>query len=63
MRTGGMMLSMGIMMIIFTVFIGQAEITRPLYPQFLTSARVGFTIFTVLGFGGVLAQYAARKKA
>jgi EmrB/QacA subfamily drug resistance transporter len=63
MRTGGMMLSMGIMMILFTVFIGQAEITPEYYPQFLTSVRVGFVVFTALGIGGMVAQLAARKKA
>jgi EmrB/QacA subfamily drug resistance transporter len=63
MRTGGIMLSMGIMMILFSVYIGQAEITPPLYPQFLTSVRVGFIVFTALGIGGVVAQLAARKKA
>jgi EmrB/QacA subfamily drug resistance transporter len=62
MRTGGMMLSMGMMMILFTLFVGQAEITRPLYPQFLTSARVGFIVFTIVCLGGAVAQLAARPK-
>jgi EmrB/QacA subfamily drug resistance transporter len=60
MRTSGMMLSMGIMMILFSIYIGQAEITPVLYPQFLSSFRVGFIIFTFLGTGGVLAQLVAR---
>jgi EmrB/QacA subfamily drug resistance transporter len=63
MRTTGMMLSMGIMMIIFAVYIGPQEITKEYYPQFLTSAKVGFIIFTIMGVGGVLAQLSARKKA
>jgi MFS family permease len=63
MRTSGMMLSMGIMMIIFALYIGQAEITSQYYPQFLTSTKVGFLIFTVIGVFGVVAQLAARKKA
>jgi MFS family permease len=62
MRTVGMMLSMGIMMIIFSLFIGQAEITRPLYPQFLTSLRIGFIAFTAIALGGVAAQLAGRRK-
>jgi EmrB/QacA subfamily drug resistance transporter len=61
-RTGGMMLSMGVMMILFTIYIGQAEITPPYYPQFLSSVRVGFTVFTALCIGGAAAQLAARKK-
>jgi EmrB/QacA subfamily drug resistance transporter len=62
MRTSGMMLSMGIMMILFSLFIGQAEITSDLYPQFLDSFKVGFIIFTILGIGGVLAQLVARSR-
>jgi EmrB/QacA subfamily drug resistance transporter len=61
MRTVGMMLSMGITMILFSVYIGQAEITQPYYPQFLTSFHVGFIVFSVLGFGGLIAQMVARR--
>ncbi len=60
MRTAGMMLSMGITMILFSLYIGDAEITPAYYPQFLTSVRVGFIIFTVLGIGGLVAQLVAR---
>jgi EmrB/QacA subfamily drug resistance transporter len=63
MRTGGMMLSMGIMMILFAVYVGQAEITPVYYPQFLSSVRVGFSVFAALCIGGVAAQLAARQKA
>ncbi|MFC1901611.1 MFS transporter [Chloroflexota bacterium] len=62
MRTGGMALSMGISMILFTVFIGQAEITPEYYPAFLTSLKVGFIVFVALCFCGLLAQLAGRKK-
>jgi MFS family permease len=61
MRTAGMMLSMGVMMILFSVYIGDAEITPAYYPQFLTSVKVGFTIFAILGFIGVIAQMVARQ--
>jgi len=60
MRTAGMMVSMGIMMIIFSLFIGQAEITPERYPQFLTSVRTGFIIFTVLSVLGLTFQMVAR---
>ena len=63
MRTSGMMLSMGVMMILFSVYIGQAEIIPVYYPQFLISMRVGFIIFTVLGVGGLVAQLAAKPSA
>jgi len=60
MRTAGMMLSMAITMILFSVFIGQAEITSIYYPQFLTSVRVGFGIFAAFGLAGVISQMVAR---
>ncbi|OGN98465.1 MAG: hypothetical protein A2Y89_06395 [Chloroflexi bacterium RBG_13_51_18] len=60
MRTAGMMLSMGITMILFSLYIGGAEITPVYYPGFLSSVRTGFIIFTALGLGGVIAQLAAR---
>jgi EmrB/QacA subfamily drug resistance transporter len=61
MRTAGMMLSMGIMMILFSIYIGNVEITPTYYPQFLTSVKVGFTIFAILGVIGVIAQMVARQ--
>jgi EmrB/QacA subfamily drug resistance transporter len=60
-RTAGMMLSMGIVMILFSLYIGQVEITQAYYPQFLSSVRVGFIIFAALGAGGVIAQLMARE--
>jgi len=60
MRTAGMMVSMGIMMILFSLYIGQAEITPEYYPQFLTSVRTGFIIFTVVSILGLLCQLVAR---
>jgi EmrB/QacA subfamily drug resistance transporter len=61
MRTSGMMLSMGIVMILFSIYIGDAQITPEYYPAFLTSMRTGFIIFVVLSFGGIFAQLAGIK--
>jgi len=61
-RTAGMMLSMGIMMVLFSIYVGQSEITRELYPEFLMSMRVGFIIFTAIGLLGFITQMAARKR-
>ncbi len=61
MRTSGMMLSMGIVMILFSIYIGRAQITPEYYPAFLTSMKVGFVIFAALCFGGIFAQLAGRK--
>ena len=58
MRTTGQMLSMGITMLLFAVFMGQVQITPELYPLFMKSVHVGFIIFAVLCFGGVFASLA-----
>lgn len=61
MRTCGMALSMGVVMILFSIYIGEAQITPEYYPAFLTSMKVGFIIFAALCFGGIFAQLAGRK--
>ena len=58
MRTFGMTLSMGIVMIVFSIFIGDAEITPEYYPAFLTSFRTVFIISSVLSFIGIFCQLA-----
>jgi EmrB/QacA subfamily drug resistance transporter len=63
MRTAGMMLSMGITMILFSLYIGDVEITPAYYPQFLTSVKVGFIIFAILALLGVIAQMVARRRS
>jgi MFS family permease len=63
MRTAGMMVSMGIMMILFSLYIGQTEIIPVHYPQFLASMRTGFTIFTVFSVFGLTCQLIARTAA
>jgi EmrB/QacA subfamily drug resistance transporter len=60
MRTAGMMLSMGITIVLFALYLGNAEITPANYPDFIASVRTGFIVFTVLGFGGFVAQALAR---
>jgi EmrB/QacA subfamily drug resistance transporter len=61
MRSSGMMVSMGIIMILFSIYIGQAEIVPENYPAFMESARVGFIIFSSLCFAGIFAQLAGRR--
>jgi EmrB/QacA subfamily drug resistance transporter len=58
MRQVGGMFSMGITMVIFSLFIGKVQITPPYYPVFLKSMKVAFAFFTVLCFGGVFASLA-----
>ena len=61
MRLTGQMLSMGIAMLVFAVYLGRAQIKPENYPAFLTSAKTAFIIFAVLCFGGILASLARGK--
>lgn len=56
MRTLGQMISMGMVMILFSIFMGQAQITPAVYPQFMESTRVAFIISSVLCALGVIAS-------
>jgi EmrB/QacA subfamily drug resistance transporter len=56
MRAIGMMFSMGIVMMISTIYIGRVQITPPYYALFLQSLKVIFAIFTILCLGGIFAS-------
>ncbi|MDD1685846.1 MFS transporter [Methanoregula sp.] len=53
MRIVGQMLSMGIAMMVLAIFIGDAQITPLLYPEFLDSMRICFGISAVLCIAGI----------
>ena len=61
MRLTGQMLSMGIAMLIFAIYIGKVQITPEHYSLFLTSMKTAFVIFTVLCFGGIFTSLARGK--
>lgn len=61
MRQIGMMLSMGIAMLIFAIYIGRVEITPEYYPVFVGSVKTAFVIFAILCFGGIFASLARGK--
>ncbi len=61
MRQIGMMLSMGITMLLFALYIGRGEITPETHDLFLKSAKVAFTVFACLCFGGIFASLARGK--
>ncbi len=61
MRQIGMMLSMGIVMLIFSLYIGRVEITPEYYPAFVTSTKIAFAIFAALCLGGIFASLARGK--
>jgi EmrB/QacA subfamily drug resistance transporter len=58
MRQVGMMLSMGIAMLLFSVFIGRVQITPEFYDLFLDSVNVAFIVFACFCFLGVFASLA-----
>ena len=61
MRQIGMMFSLGIAMLLFSLYIGRVEITALYYPMFLQSTRTAFTIFTALCSAGIAASLARGK--
>jgi EmrB/QacA subfamily drug resistance transporter len=56
MRNIGMVLSMGIAMLIFSIYLGRVQITLEYYPEFVTSLKIAFTIFAALCFAGIFAS-------
>ena len=55
-RMVGQMLSMGIVMLLFALLIGNVEIPAASAASFLVSMRVAFVVFALLCFGGVFAS-------
>ncbi len=58
MRVVGQVLSMGVAMLLFAVFIGDHEITAEYHGAFVDSVRVAFVIFAALCFLGIFASLA-----
>jgi EmrB/QacA subfamily drug resistance transporter len=61
MRLIGQMFSMGIVMVLFSVFIGKAEISPEMSGAFLTSARIAFALFSFLCLIGIFASVSRGK--
>ncbi len=61
MRLIGQMLSMGIALMVFAVYLGEAQITPSFYPLFLKSVKTAFIIFAILCFIGIFASLARGK--
>lgn len=61
MRVIGQTLSMGIVMFMFTLFMGKVYITPEHYGQFMKSTRITFFIFALLSFLGIFASLARGK--
>jgi hypothetical protein len=61
MRGMGMVFSMGITLLIFSIYIGEVQITSEYFPVFLRCVKLAFTFFAVLCFGGIFASLARGK--
>jgi EmrB/QacA subfamily drug resistance transporter len=61
MRQIGMTFSMGMVMLIFAIYIGRVQITPEYYLPFLKSVNVTFIVFAALCFGGIFASLARGK--
>lgn len=61
MRMVGNMLSMGVVTLLFSLFIGRVAITSEYYAPFLHSMKVAFLIFAILCFFGIFASLASHK--
>ncbi len=57
MRLIGMMFSMGLVMLLFSLLIGRVQITPEFYPAFLISMKAAFVLFAVLCAVGTIASY------
>jgi hypothetical protein len=56
MRLTGNMLSMGIVTLLFSIYVGRVKVTPENALFFLKSVKVAFTIFAVLCFCGIFAS-------
>jgi nitrate/nitrite transporter NarK len=61
MRMMGMVLSMGITILIFSIYIGKVRIVPEYYPVLLKCTKIAFTFFAILCFGGIFASLARGK--
>lgn len=61
MRQMGMMFSMGISMLLISLYVGRVEVTPQYHAAFTMSLKTAFIIFAVLCFGGIFASLARDK--
>jgi hypothetical protein len=63
MRLLGQMLSMGLTLMVFAVFIGNVRITPDQYPALLASIRIIFMVCGVLCFSGIFVSLVRGNRA
>jgi EmrB/QacA subfamily drug resistance transporter len=62
MRMVGQMMSMGIAMMLISLFIGKQTINPDTYPGLISAMRTGFVIFSILSVFGIFASLARHEK-
>lgn len=62
MRMVGQMMSMGIAMMLISLFIGKQTINPETYPGLISAMRTGFVIFSILSILGIFASLARHEK-
>jgi EmrB/QacA subfamily drug resistance transporter len=62
MRMVGQMMSMGIAMMLISLYIGRQTINPATYPGLIAAMRTGFVIFSILSVLGIFASLARHKK-
>jgi MFS family permease len=63
MRMVGQMMSMGIAMMLISLYIGKQSINPATYPGLISAMRMGFVIFSVLSVFGIFASLARHSKS
>jgi sugar phosphate permease len=63
MRMVGQMMSMGIAMMLISLYIGKQTINPSTYPGLISAMRTGFIIFSVLSVIGIFASLARHEKS
>jgi len=62
MRMVGQMMSMGIAMMLISLYIGKEKISPATYPGLISAMHTGFIIFSILSVFGIFASLARNKK-
>jgi MFS family permease len=62
MRMVGQMMSMGIAMMLISLYIGKQSINPATYPGLISAMRTGFVIFSILSVLGIFASLARHEK-
>jgi EmrB/QacA subfamily drug resistance transporter len=56
MRLVGQSLSMGLIIVVFNIYLGPVKITAAIYPHFLQSIKLVFILFAISCIGGIFAS-------